>query len=106
MRRPAGRSQPSYAQREAICQAGLPPGNGGLQRALRNPLQADCAQGPAAELRQSVLLACSVCSNACCVAHRGAETEQNHNGALTLALPLLLSVLAVPDERQDRKGVW
>ena len=57
-------------------------------------------------LRQSVLLACDVCSDACCVAHRGAETKQNHNGALTLVMPSVLSVFAAPGERQDRKGVW
>jgi hypothetical protein len=80
VRRPAGRSQPS---------------NGGLQRALRKPLQADCAQGPAAEAERVVgteriqfnvmLLTCNVCSSACGVAQRVAETAQNHNGALTIA---------------------
>jgi hypothetical protein len=54
VRRPAGRSQPS---------------NGGLRRALREPLQADCARE--GDLEQSViLLACDALGDRCCVAVR------------------------------------
>ncbi|KAJ4984586.1 hypothetical protein SVAN01_09908 [Stagonosporopsis vannaccii] len=92
VRRPAGRSQPS---------------NGGLRRALREPLQADCVAGLAAEaagvagLRR--LSKRELCRWPC--RRNSAETASSRALAQsrTLLLLLLLAIIA-PGERQGRKG--
>ena len=92
VRRPAGRSQSS---------------NGGLRRALREPLQADCARE--GDLRQSVtLLACNASQkNRCCVAVRCSRNmvETPQLLRLTLLIPLLVSIRAGRTTGPKRRAV-